>query len=141
MKIGFYNDFTPCIVKDNGVIDISGVVSELYISSPQHFMERIIVNFFDLKDKLFEHSSNNNAIPFDNIQLRAPVPRPGKVLCGLGNYKEYVPITPARPLRTFFKSPDAVIGPEETIMLPEFRPTIFNHEAELVIVIGKEAKK
>ena len=25
-------------------------------------------------------------------------------------------------------------------MLPEFRPTIFNHEAELVIVIGKEAK-
>ena len=79
-------------------------------------------------------------IPFDNIQLRAPIPRPGKVLCGNTNYMEYVPITPARPLISFFKSPDAVIGPGDTIILPEFRPTIFNHEAELVIVIGKEAK-
>ena len=52
MKIGFYNDFKPCIVKENGVIDISSIVSELSISSPQHFMERIITSFSSLKDKL-----------------------------------------------------------------------------------------
>ena len=140
MKIGFYNDFKPCIVKENGVIDISSIVSELSISSPQHFMERIITSFSSLNDKLTNAMESATVIPFDDIQLRAPIPRPGKVLCGLGNYKESVPITPARPLRTFFKSPDAVIGPGETIVLPYFRPTIFNHEAELVIVIGKEAK-
>ncbi|MBH51904.1 MAG: fumarylacetoacetate hydrolase [Chloroflexi bacterium] len=140
MKIGFYNDFKPCIVKENGVIDISSIVSELSISSPQHFMERIITSFSSLKDKLTNAMESATVIPFDDIQLRAPIPRPGKVLCGLANYKESVPITPARPLRTFFKSPDAVIGPGETIVLPYFRPTIFNHEAELVIVIGKEAK-
>ena len=26
MKIGFYNDFQPCVVKDDGVVDISDAV-------------------------------------------------------------------------------------------------------------------
>lgn len=36
----------------------------------------------------------------------------------------------------FLKNPDAVIGPEDTIVLPEFtEPWMFMHEAELTIVI------
>src|SRR5713226_2601535 len=48
----------------------------------------------------------------------------------------------ARPLNMFLKSPDAVIGPGDTIMLPEFaEPWIFMHEAELALVIKGPAKK
>jgi 2-keto-4-pentenoate hydratase/2-oxohepta-3-ene-1,7-dioic acid hydratase in catechol pathway len=43
-----------------------------------------------------------------------------------------------RPLKTFFKSPEAIIGPGATVVLPAFHPVIFNHEAELGVVIGKE---
>ena len=140
MKIGFYNDFKPCILTSEGIIDISDIVKEFDEGIPQLFMERIITSFSSLKNTLTNAMESGTVIPFDDIQLRAPIPRPGKVLCGNTNYMEYVTITPARPLISFFKSPDAVIGPGETIVLPEFRPTIFNHEAELVIVIGKEAK-
>jgi 2-keto-4-pentenoate hydratase/2-oxohepta-3-ene-1,7-dioic acid hydratase in catechol pathway len=42
----------------------------------------------------------------------------------------------------FLKSPDAVIGPGDTITLPDFtEPWIFMHEAELAIVIKGPAKK
>jgi len=42
----------------------------------------------------------------------------------------------ARPLNMFLKSADAVIGPGDTIVLPEFtEPWIFMHEAELALVI------
>ena len=51
---------------------------------------------------------------------------------------EGVQITPTRPLKTFFKSPEAIIGPGATVVLPTFHPVIFNHEAELGVVIGKE---
>ena len=42
----------------------------------------------------------------------------------------------------FLKNPDAVIGPGDTIVLPEFtEPWIFMHEAELALVIKGPAKK
>ena len=138
MKIGFYNDFQPCIVKDDGVVDITEAVGHLSISSPQRYMERIITNFADLRPAL-ELLAQGESIPMEKVWLRAPVPRPGKVLAGNANYKEGVTIDPPRPLKTFFKSPDAVIGPGDTVELPAYNPVIFNHEAELAVVIGKTA--
>jgi 2-keto-4-pentenoate hydratase/2-oxohepta-3-ene-1,7-dioic acid hydratase in catechol pathway len=41
----------------------------------------------------------------------------------------------------FMKNPDAVVGPGDTIMLPEFTvPWMFMHEAELALVIKGPAK-
>ena len=140
MKIGFYDDYRPCIVKENGVVDISDAVSALRVSSPQFMMEKIIVNFESLRQVLGELQERGTVIPMEQVRLRAPLPRPGKVLCGQGNFMEGVPITPPRHLSTFFKSPDAIIGPGDTVVLPDFRPTIFNHEAEIAAIIGREAK-
>ena len=141
MKIGFYDDFRPCILKDDGVVDITDEVKSMDEGSPQLLMESIISNFEALRPKLEQLSSSGTTIPLGNVRLRAPLPRPGKVLCGNTNYMEYVPIDPPRPLISFFKSPDAVIGPGDTVVLPTFRPVIFNHEAELCVVIGKDAKE
>ena len=61
----------------------------------------------------------------------AALPRPGKILCCIGNYWEHAQREP-RPLNMFLKNPDAVIGPGDTIVLPEFTdPYVFQHEAEL----------
>ena len=139
MKIGFFNDFRPCILKENGVVDISREVRNLQGGSPQLLLENIIVNFQFLRPKLERLEERGRVIPLEEVRLRPPVPRPGKVLCGRGNFMEGVPVEPVRPLATFFKSPDAVIGPGDTVVLPTFRPVIFHHEAELAIVIGKEA--
>ena len=140
MKVGFYNDFLPCLVKEDGVVDISSVVGTAYNGFPQVVMENIIVNFESLRPKLADLQASGQVIPMSQFRLRAPLPRPGKVLCGQGNYMEGVRITPTRPLRTFFKSPDAVIGFGDTVVLPSYKTVIFNHEAELAAVIGRLAK-
>ena len=137
MKIGFYDDFRPCIVKDDGVVDVTGQVRALQGASPQILLENLITNWLAFRFRLQDMEQRGPVIPMENVRLRAPVPRPGKVLCGNANYMEGVKIDPPRPLYTFFKSPDAVIGPGETVVLPDFRASIFNHEAELGIVIGK----
>jgi 2-keto-4-pentenoate hydratase/2-oxohepta-3-ene-1,7-dioic acid hydratase in catechol pathway len=141
MKIGFYDDFRPCILKDDGVIDITDDVKSMDEGSPQLLMESIISNFETIRPRLNELHDKGTVIPIRNVRLRAPLPRPGKVLCGNTNYMEHVPINPPRPLISFFKSPDAIIGPGDTVVLPTFRPVIFNHEAELCVVIGKDAKE
>ena len=142
MKIGFYgDDYRPCLVKENGVVDISGEVSNLQGDSPQLLLESIITNWTSLQPRLAELWRSGTVVPMAQVRLRAPVPRPGKVIMGQGNYMESVKVEPQRPLQTFFKSPDAVIGDGETVVLPKFKPVIFNHEAELAVVIGQPAKE
>jgi 2-keto-4-pentenoate hydratase/2-oxohepta-3-ene-1,7-dioic acid hydratase in catechol pathway len=142
MKIGFYDDYRPCLVKENGVVDISDDVRNLPSGSPQLLLENIILNWDSLRPRLQDKwNSAPVTASLQQARLRAPVPRPGKVLMGQGNFMETVKIEPPRPLSTFFKSPDSVIGDGDTVELPGFRPVIFNHEAELCVVIGQPAKR
>jgi len=74
------------------------------------------------------------------VRLRAPLPRPHKILCALANDWEHAQRAP-RPLNMFMKNPDAVIGPGDTIQLPAYTdPWIFMHEAELALVMKGPAK-
>ncbi|MBH42425.1 MAG: hypothetical protein CL787_02715 [Chloroflexi bacterium] len=97
MKIGFYNDFRPCIVTDDGIIDITNEVKHMDEGSPQLLLEGIISSFEELRPKLEALQTSSKVKPLKDIRLRARVPRPGKVLCGNGNYMEYVPIDPSTP--------------------------------------------
>jgi 2-keto-4-pentenoate hydratase/2-oxohepta-3-ene-1,7-dioic acid hydratase in catechol pathway len=140
VKIGFYDDYRPCVVTDEGVIDVSDITADLEQSTPQLLLESIILDWDTLRPKYEEAERTRTANPMDQVRMRAPVPRPGKVLNGNANYKEGFKIDPPRQLQSFFKSPDAVIGPNDTVVLPKFRASIFEHEAELCMVIGKQAK-
>jgi 2-keto-4-pentenoate hydratase/2-oxohepta-3-ene-1,7-dioic acid hydratase in catechol pathway len=43
------------------------------------------------------------------------------------------------PINAFMKSPSAIIGDGDTMVLPDMAATIFEGEAELAVVIGKRA--
>lgn len=75
------------------------------------------------------------------VRLLAPV-KPGKIVCVGRNYvahaKEHHAEVPEVPL-LFLKPPSAVIGPGETILLPPQSEQV-EHEAELVVVIGRRGR-
>src|SRR5690242_16841242 len=103
-------------------------------------MQGIIDDFETLRPALDKLSKDGTAIPVEKARLRPPLPRPGKILACIANYWEHAQ-REARPLNMFMKNPDAVIGPGDTIVLPEFTvPWIFMHEAELALVIKGPAK-
>ncbi len=80
-------------------------------------------------------------LPLEQARLLAPV-LPGKIICVGRNYiahaKEHNSEVPDIPL-LFLKPPSAVIGPGETILLPPQSEQV-EHEAELVVVIGKRGR-
>ena len=93
-----------------------------------------------MRPALERRARDGDALPLADVRLRAPLPRPGKILACIANYWEHGALE-ARPLNMFLKNPDAVIGPGDTIVLPEFtEPWIFMHEAELALVIKGPAK-
>ncbi len=137
----------PGVLKDGGVVDISEVTATLGAGDKppsygrgQGLMEQIIDHFEDLRPLLEELQAGGRTVDLAGARLRPPLPRPGKILACIANYWEHGALE-ARPLNMFLKNPDAVIGPGDTIVLPEFTdPWIFMHEAELAIVIKGPAK-
>ena len=62
-------------------------------------------------------------------------------MCCIANYWEHAQ-REARPLNMFLKNPDAVVGPGDTIRLPNFTvPWMFMHEAELALVLKGPARR
>jgi hypothetical protein len=45
MRLGFYNDFVPAVIADNGAVGIGSVVSGLNHGSPQLLMTDILTHF------------------------------------------------------------------------------------------------
>src|SRR5579885_1934269 len=117
----------PGLLTERGVVDISRAVKKGY--TPQLTMQGIIDGFSKLRKPLEKLAEKGKAIPLSKVRLKPPLPRPGKILACIANYWEHAQ-REARPLNMFMKNPDAVIGPGDTIVLPEYTvPWAFMHEA------------
>lgn len=79
----------------------------------------------------------------DSVNLQAPVPRPGKIVCLGKNYLDHIKETGSKvpefpPI--FSKFPSCVIGPGDSIPIPKVSKQI-DWEVELALVIGLTCKE
>jgi len=131
-------EILPGALTERGVVDLTPAVKKDY--TLQLTMQRIIDGYDALRPALEKLVRDSDAVPLERVQLKPPLPRPGKILACIANYWEHAQREP-RPLNMFMKNPDAVIGPGDTIVLPEFTvPWMFMHEAELALVLKGPAK-
>ncbi len=140
MKLVLYNDYRLGVIRDDKVVDATEVVDRARFRRPQDMLEEVIINWDDLKSRLESAAESNEGIPLQDVRLRAPVPRPSKLICAAVNYLEFGQREPAI-LDAFLKSPSGIIGNGDTCELPPTPATVFHHEAELALVIGKKATK
>ena len=136
MKLVLLEDGRPGLLKDGGVVDVSSAVRPLGASEGQGAMEAIITHFDALRADLTRLESEGEVVPLSIVALQAPLPRPGKIFNMGGNYREFGAREPA-PMWGFLKTPDIVVGPGGTVILPSVDANIFHHEAELVLVFGR----
>jgi 2-keto-4-pentenoate hydratase/2-oxohepta-3-ene-1,7-dioic acid hydratase in catechol pathway len=83
------------------------------------------------------------AVPLDSVELLAPVLQPQKIICVGLNYADHAAETGAtvgdEPV-IFNKFPTCLRGPDAPIELPPESHEV-DYEAELVVVIGKRARR
>ncbi len=106
--------------------------------NPVERMFAIIAGFDVLRDAV-QKAAAGKGVPLDTVRLRAPIPRPSKMLFGLGNYCENVKGV-LGPLGLFLKSPCSILDPGGTVKLAPHDAIIFHHEAELGFVIGRRGR-
>ena len=139
MKLVFFDDFKLGVVKGDTVVDMSNAVSGIEHSSPQDLIGKLIENFSQYRASLQEAVDRGSGIPLSQVRFRSPLPKPPNIICMAVNYMEDGTRDEPAPINAFQKSPNAVIGNGDTMVLPDIPATIFEGEAEIALVIGKRA--
>ena len=128
---------------------IGAVVGELVVdlSAAAPELPTDMVDFLAAGDAAMERAREaqtdaDHALALNDVELLAPVPRPGKILAIGLNYRDHaiesgmeIPEIPT----VFTKYENAVCGHGDPIILPTVSKRV-DYEAELAFVIGKQAK-
>ena len=139
MKLAFFDDFKLGVVTGDMIVDVSGVVSDIPRLGPQDVMRGVIEKFESLKGKLADAAAKGQGKPVSQVKFRPPLPKPENIVCMAVNYMEDGTLPEPAPINAFNKSPSAVIGDGDTMVLPDMAASVFEGEAEIALVIGKRA--
>ena len=120
-------------------MDVSEVVRAIPHTSPQDLLNRLIADFASYKGRPADASQRGTGVPLSQVRLRPPTPKPYDIVAMAVNYMEDGTRSEPAPKNAFHKAPNSVIGDGDTIILPDVPASIFEHEAELGLVIGKRA--
>ena len=162
MKICVYyvnNDIKVGLVDDNNVIDVleayksvlmekgySEDEAEETIDSLLLYPENLALTWNVFEHILGEIQDHMNIVkqhkyPLEEVALLPPISQPQKIIGVALNYQDLADQlgkTPNKPI-FFLKSPSAIIGPKDPIVLPSVTKNV-DFEAELVVVIKDVAR-
>ncbi|HEY7362973.1 MAG TPA: fumarylacetoacetate hydrolase family protein [Methylomirabilota bacterium] len=139
MKLLFFDDFKLGVLKGDAVVDVSSVVADVPRTGPHNLISGLIERFADYRRRLEEAAARGTGVPVSRVRIRAPLPKPTNIVAMAVNYMEDGTRSEPAPINAFHKSPNAVIGDDDTMVLPDVPATIFEGEAEVALVIGKRA--
>jgi 2-keto-4-pentenoate hydratase/2-oxohepta-3-ene-1,7-dioic acid hydratase in catechol pathway len=138
VKLGFFgNDYKLGVVKGDNIVDISSI-GQKYGSKPQDQIAGVIENWASEKANVEAAANASAGVPISSVKIQAPNPKPTRVVCMAVNYNDGM--ASSRGADAFHKSPDAVIGDGDTMVLGDIPATVFEGEAELAVVIGKKGR-
>ena len=137
MKIMLFNDYRVGIIKGDGLVDITSVVSNIPHNGIGDLMNGLIGSFDQVKPRIEKFVETGKTIPIAGVKIRPPLPKPVNIECMAVNYMEDGTRKQAALINAFHKSPGCIIGHGETMVLPDIPSTIFEGEAELALIIGK----
>ena len=141
MKLLYFDDFKLGVLKgDNTVVDVSAAVQDIPHVGPGDLMNSLIERFASYRAKIEAAAASGSGVPLGSVRIRPPLPAPRTIDCMAVNYMEDGTRSAPAPINAFHKSPSAIIGHGDTMVLPDAPATIFEGEAELAVVMGKRAK-
>lgn len=137
MKLVHTAEFGIGVMRDDGIVDVSSVFEDIPYRTAADRMPRVLAVFQERRDQLETVAASAEVV--NSATILAPVPRPPKLIAAFSNYFEGVD-RERKEQDLFLESPDSVLDPGGTVVLPNHPATIFHHEAELAFVIGKRSK-
>jgi 2-keto-4-pentenoate hydratase/2-oxohepta-3-ene-1,7-dioic acid hydratase in catechol pathway len=122
-----------------GIVE-DGFVHDVGESSLDQVLSKGLLASLKKREKALVESAVD--IPLSSVRLLSPVLFPEKIFCVAENYRSHVEEAKGKVAKRpylFTKFRNAIIGPNETILIPRISKKV-DWEAELAVVIGREGK-
>ncbi|MGW0879514.1 fumarylacetoacetate hydrolase family protein [Streptomyces sp. NPDC002671] len=136
LRVGTAGAERPALLDAEGTLrDLSGVVDDIdgALLADDSALARV---------RTAAESGELPALDASGLRIGPPLARIGKVVCIGLNYHDHARETgaepPAEPV-VFFKAPDTVVGPNDTVLVPRGSVKT-DWEVELAVVIGRTAR-
>ncbi|HEY3116785.1 MAG TPA: fumarylacetoacetate hydrolase family protein [Chloroflexota bacterium] len=139
MKLLYFDDFKLGVLKGDNVVEVGDVVQDIPHIGPHDLISGLIARWDQYKPKLEAAVQSRPGVPVSGVRIRPPVPKPYNIDCMAVNYMEDGTRAEPAPINAFHKSPNAIIGDGDTMMLDDVPAHVFEGEAELALIIGKKA--
>ncbi len=140
MKLAFIDDYKFSVIEGDQVFDVSAAVSDLIALPPQKLLSTVITEWETRRGAFSAAVRSGQGRAFSAVRFRSPTPEPRTIDCMAVNYMEDGTRAEPAPINAFHKSPSAVIGDGDTMVLPDVPAIVFEGEAEMALVIGRVAK-
>ncbi|MFB6658995.1 fumarylacetoacetate hydrolase family protein [[Kitasatospora] papulosa] len=137
LRVGPAGSERPALLDRNGTLrDLSGLVPDI---------DGELLADASALTRVREAAQTPDVLPpldANGLRVGPPLGRIGKIVCIGLNYHDHAAETgaaiPDEPI-LFFKAPDTVVGPEDTVLVPR-RSRKTDWEVELAVVIGRTAR-
>ncbi|WHX42686.1 fumarylacetoacetate hydrolase family protein [Mesobacillus sp. AQ2] len=130
------------VIQGENAISLTLLGEDLFPKCLKTFIEKSD-ELLPLAGRLIEQNENRDAVfPVSEVKILPPIPTPEKIICVGLNYIDHCRETgmepPASPV-IFSKYANAIVGHNDAVEIP-INSNEVDFEAELAVVIGKEAK-
>ncbi|MDE0057363.1 MAG: fumarylacetoacetate hydrolase family protein, partial [Defluviicoccus sp.] len=139
MRLLYFDDYRLGVLAGDNVVDVTDLVSGIPHVERGDLINGLIARFDDWRAGLEQAAAKGGGVPLASVRIRPPVPRPTTIDCMAVNYMEDGTRDAPAQINAFHKSPGAVIGHGDTMILPDVPAAVFEGEAELAAIIGKPA--
>jgi 2-keto-4-pentenoate hydratase/2-oxohepta-3-ene-1,7-dioic acid hydratase in catechol pathway len=153
MKICRFDDHRLGVAADDGIRDVSAVLSKLpAVTYPFPRHDALIAHLSELRPEIERVAKSAKPVPLDKVKLLSPVANPGKIIAAPVNYKKHLEealadkgihhgnlVQEIHKAGMFLKATSALVGPGEGVKLVH-TDRRNDHEVELALIIGKTAK-
>jgi 2-keto-4-pentenoate hydratase/2-oxohepta-3-ene-1,7-dioic acid hydratase in catechol pathway len=149
MKLCRFDDDRLGVVREDGVHDVTGVLSRLpALAYPMPRHDPLIASLKTLRPAIETAARQSKAVPIASVKLLAPVANPGKIIAAPVNYKKHLQealadkgihhgnlVAEIHKAGIFLKATSSLVGPSEGVQLVHLDRRN-DHEVELAVVIG-----
>jgi len=139
VKLLYFDDFKLGVLKGDQVVDVTAAVKDVPHTGPHDLIQGVIASWAQQKSRIEDAAAKGQGVPVAGVRVRPPLPRPINIVAMAVNYMEDGTRSEPAPINAFMKSPGAIIGDNDTMVLPDVPATIFEGEAEMAVIIGKRA--
>jgi 2-keto-4-pentenoate hydratase/2-oxohepta-3-ene-1,7-dioic acid hydratase in catechol pathway len=131
-------DIRPGLMVGTDIVPLDAVLGP----DARPSIAQVLARWPDIRPKAVAAIDSGAAprIPRADVRSHAPVAHGALILCVGGNYRSHLEeVGESVPERapSFVKSPNAVVGPGQPILLPSAFPDMVDFEGELCVVFGR----